>query len=142
MHERGDLLVLFPGEPVLADVCVTHPLADSHVAGAAKADGASAKKSEAHKREKYGRSGAGAFPCVPVAHETYGRVGPAAFAFLNRIADAAASSGAVSRRVFLENAMRDISVTLCHRVARQGFRPPRGEVGGETRSCGACGPAG
>ena len=98
----GDLLDLNPGEPVLADVCVTQPLADSHVSGAAKADGPSTTKSEAHTREKYGRCCARAFPFVPIAHETYGRVGPAAFAFFINIAAAATSSSAVLLRVFLE----------------------------------------
>ena len=76
-------------------------------------------EAEERKWAKYGRTGVGACGFAPLAHETYGRVGPAVFAFLNRIADAAASSGAASRHVFLENAMRDISTTMCRAVARQ-----------------------
>ena len=68
---------------------------------------------------KYERTGTGACAFVPLAHETFGRAGPAAFAFLNKIADAASSSGAVSRRVFLHHAMRDLSTTLYRAVARQ-----------------------
>ena len=117
--QRGDLLAFFPGAPVLGDVCVTHPLAASNVRAAALRDGAAAAAADKRKRDKYGRTGTGACTFVPLSHETYGRVGPAAFAFLNRIADVAAGSGAASRRVFLENAMRDLSTTLCRAVARQ-----------------------
>ena len=116
---RGDLLVLFPGEPVIADVCVTHPLASSYMQAASSTDGYAAGKAEEAKRLKYGRTGTGGCGFVPLAHETFGRAGPAAFAFLNKIADAASASGAVSRRVFLHHAMRDLSTTLCRGVASQ-----------------------
>ena len=82
-------------------------------------DGAAAAAADRRKRDKYGRTGTGACTFVPLSHETYGRVGPAAFAFLNKVADVAAGSGALSRRVFLENAMRDLSTTMCRAVARQ-----------------------
>lgn len=117
--QRGDILAFFPGAPVIGDVCVTHPLADSNVRAAALSDGAAAAAADQRKRDKYGRAGTGAFTLIPLCHETYGRVGPAAFAFLNRLADVAAGSGAASRRLFLENAMRDLSTTLCRAVARQ-----------------------
>jgi len=65
------------------------------------------------KRDKYSRIGTGAFQFVPLSHETFGRVGPAAFALLNEIAEFVACSGAVSNRLFFENTMRDLSTTLC-----------------------------
>ena len=117
--QRGDLLAFFPGAPVLGDVCVTHPLAASNIAAAAKTDGAAATAADARKRDKYGRTGTGACSFVPLSHETFGRVGPAAFAFLARVAKVAAGTGAAGQRLFLENAMRDISTTLCRAVARQ-----------------------
>ena len=119
--QRGDLLAFFPGAPVLGDVCVTHPLARSHLQAASRTAGAAAAAAEQAKRDKYARTGTGACTFVPLCHETYGRVAPQAFAFLNRIAEVAAGSGAVSKRVFMENAMhmRDISTTLCRAVARQ-----------------------
>jgi hypothetical protein len=117
--QRGDILAFFPGSPVIGDVCVSHPLAGSNVRSAATCDGAAAAQSDQRKRDKYGRAGSGAFTLVPLSHETYGRIGPAAFAFLNRLADLAAGSGTASRRLFLENAMRDLSTTLCRAVARQ-----------------------
>ena len=52
---------------------------------------------------------------------TYGKVKPKAFSFLNRIAEVTAGLGAAFKRVFIETVMRDISMTLymCHAVARQ-----------------------
>ena len=41
------------------------------------------------------------------------------FALLNEIAEFAAGSGVVSKRILLENAMRDLSTTLCRRITRQ-----------------------
>ena len=100
-------------------MCATHPLASSKLGRAAAKDAAAACKSEADKVRKYERTGTGACAFVPLAHETFGRAGPAAFAFLNKIAGAVLSSGAASRRVFLHHATRDLSTTLCRAVARQ-----------------------
>ena len=69
--------------------------------------------------DKYSRTGTGARRCVPLNHETFGRAGPTAFALLNEIAAFAASSGVVSKRMFLDNAMRDLSATLCRGITRQ-----------------------
>ena len=64
-------------------------------------------------------AGTGACVFIPLAHETYGRAGPAAWRFLRRLATAAAESGSVCRRTFLVHAMQRLSVTLCRGVARQ-----------------------
>ena len=56
---------------------------------------------------------------VPLSHETYGRAGPPAFALLYDLAEFAASTGAVSKKAFVENAMRDLSTTLCRGIARR-----------------------
>ena len=117
--ERGDLLALLPGRPIVADVCVTHPLAASAVKASARDTGATAKGKDSRKRDKYSRPGTGACRFVPLSHETFGRAGSAAFALLNEIAEFAASSGVVSKRIFLENAMRDLSTTLCRGITRQ-----------------------
>ena len=53
-----------------------------------------------------------------VPAETYGRAGPPAFALFHELAEFAASTGAVSEMT-LENAMRDLSTTLCRGIARQ-----------------------
>ena len=67
----------------------------------------SAEAKDALKRDKYGRTGTGACRFVPLSHETYGRAGPPAFALLHELAEVAASTGAVSKNIFMENAMRD-----------------------------------
>ena len=117
--QRGDLLAFLPGRPVVMDVCVTHPLAASDVAAAARTTGATAEAKDALKRNKYSRTGTGACSFVPLSHETYGRAGPEAFALLNEIAEYAAGIGSGSKKLFTENAMRDLSTTLCRGVARQ-----------------------
>ena len=81
--------------------------------------GATAKGKDSLKRDKYSRTGTGACRFVPLSHETFGRAGPAAFALLKEIAEFAAGSGVVSKRLFLENAMRDLSTTLCQGITRQ-----------------------
>eukprot|EP00892_Ulva_mutabilis_P011419 jgi/Ulvmu1/864/UM100_0015.1 len=110
---------MLPCDTVVADVCVTCPVAPSRVVAAANTPGAAAQLMDDRKRDKYGRSGTGACRFVSLSHETFGRVGTGAFAFLNTIADFAAASGAVSRRAFLQNAMCELSTTLCRGVTRQ-----------------------
>ena len=116
---RGDLIAFLPGRPAVMDVCVTHPLAASAVAAAAWTTGASAEDKDALKRNAYSRTGTGFCRFVPLTHEAYGRAGPEAFALLNEIAEYAAGIGSVSKKLFMENAMRDLSTTLCRGVARQ-----------------------
>ena len=41
--ERGNLLALLPGRPIMAKTCVTHPVAASAVTAAARDTGATAK---------------------------------------------------------------------------------------------------
>ena len=117
--QRGDLMAFLPTRPYLADVVVAHPLAREYVQAAAMEDGATALRAEARKRTKYGRTGTGVCEFVPLAHETYGRVGPAGFKFLNTLAGVAAGARSVSKRVFMANAMRRLSTALCRGVAIQ-----------------------
>ena len=116
---RGDLVAYLPECTVLLDAVITHPLASSALLRASAQGGATARAAEAAKRRKYARSGTGACVFIPLAHETYGRAGPAAWRFLRRLATAAAESGSVCRRTFLVHAMQRLSVTLCRVVARQ-----------------------
>ena len=108
-----------PGRPIVADICVTHPLAASAVKATARDTGATAKGKDSLIRDKYSRTGTGACRFVPLSHEACGRAGPTAFARLNEIAELAASSGVVSKKIFLENAMCDLSATLCRGITRQ-----------------------
>ena len=103
----------------MVDVCVTRPLASSAVDAAAWGTGVSAEGKGALKRDKYGRAGTGACRFVPLSHEIYGRVGPPAFALLHELAEVVASTGAVSKKIFMQNAMRDLSTMLCRSIARQ-----------------------
>eukprot|EP00892_Ulva_mutabilis_P000040 jgi/Ulvmu1/10036/UM059_0085.1 len=102
----------------LLDVKVMHALARSHVRGASREAGTTAEKGERQKRDKYGAV-TGAAQFIPLVHETYGRVGRDAYRFLQTVAEVAAGHGAVSKRTFLLNAMRDLSTTLCRALARQ-----------------------
>ena len=100
-------------------VCVTHRLATSAVVAAAWTTGATAEAKDVLKRNKYSCTGTGACRFVLLSHEMYGHAGPEAFALLNEIAEYAACIGSVSKKLFMENAMRDLSTTLCRGVARQ-----------------------
>ena len=103
----------------MVDVCVTHPLASSAVAAAAWGTGVSAEAKDALKRDQYGRTDKGACRFFPLFHETYGLAGPPAFVLPHELAEFAASTGAVSKKVFMENAMRNLSTTLYLGIARQ-----------------------
>eukprot|EP00892_Ulva_mutabilis_P011423 jgi/Ulvmu1/8653/UM046_0058.1 len=116
--QRGDLLAFLTTRMALLDVKVMHPLARSHVRGASREAGATAEKGARQKRDKYGAI-TGAAQFIPLVHETYGRVGRDAYRFLQTVAEVAAGHGAVSKRTFLLNAMRDLSTTLCRALARQ-----------------------
>ena len=63
-------------------------------------------------------------PLCPLSHEAYGRAGPPALELLHELAEFAASTGAVSKKILLENAMRDLSTLLCRGIARQVLASP------------------
>ena len=107
----------------MVDVCVTHPLASSAVAAAAWGTGVSAKAKDALKRDKYGRTGTGACRFVPLSHESYGRAGPPAFALLHELAEFAASTGAVSKKIFMR--MRCATSPRRYAAASHGRSSPR-----------------
>ena len=98
---------------------MTHPLAASAVMAAARDTGTTAKGKDSLQREKYSRTGTGACRLIPLSHETFCCAGRPAFALLNEIAEFAASSGVVSIKVVLENAMRDLSSALCRGITRE-----------------------
>ena len=54
--------------------------------------------------------------CTAPSHETYGHADPEAFALLNEIAQYAAVVGSVSKKLFMVNAMRDLSTDLCRGI--------------------------
>ena len=75
-----------------------------------------AKGKDSLKWDKYSCTSTGACRFVTLSHETFGRAGPEAFALINEVAVFAASSGVVSKRAFLESAMRDLSTSLCRGI--------------------------
>ena len=60
---------------------------------------------------------------VPLSHEVSARAGPPTSALLHEIAESAASPGAVPTKVFMENAMRNLSTARCRGIARQVLAP-------------------
>ena len=74
---------------------------------------ATAEANDTLKRNQYSRTGNGACRFVPLSHETHRRPNPEAFAPLNKIAEYAAGIESVSKKLFVENEMRDLSTTLC-----------------------------
>jgi len=75
------------GRAVVLDCVVTHPAAASYVADAAE-------KAERRKRRSFEEFGEGsAYDLVPLAIESYGRLGLAASRFLSELGDIAAEGG-------------------------------------------------
>jgi hypothetical protein len=110
---RGDALVVMPRGLTVIDVAVVHPGASTYVDRAAAMPGAAAAATDLRKTAAYRRGGYQGFTFVPFSVESYGRLGCPAMAFLNELAEVAASSGAVSKGAFLARALRGISVALC-----------------------------
>lgn len=76
-------MILFPGKPILADICIT--LLCSAVAKGVLEEGAAAQCAEECSYCKGRRTG----------HETDGQAGSPAYAFLNKLADIGAASKGV-----------------------------------------------
>ena len=73
----------------------------------------------AFKLGKYGRTGTGSCRSVPLSHETYGRPGTPAFALLHELIESTASTAAISRNLFMQNAAREFCATLCRGITGQ-----------------------
>ena len=61
-------MALLPGRPIVADICVTHPLAASAVKAAARDTGTTAKRKDSLKADRYSRAGTRASRFVPMSH--------------------------------------------------------------------------
>jgi hypothetical protein len=122
-QRRGDILVVWPdGRLRILDCVVTHPAAASYVRDAAEAGGSAAAKAETRKRTEFAEVGEGsAFDFVPLAVESYGRMGFAASRFLSELGDLVEASGRVSRAVFVRNVRRELSCALCKGNARMYY---------------------
>ena len=125
--------MIFATDVTVTDVSVTHPTSRSFVARAAEQPGYAAEERDRVQRRKY-EGALGSYRFVPLSHETYGRLGAPAYSFLQELADVAAASGATSKREYLSNALRDLSVALCKGLARQArlYAPLRRRATGKT----------
>jgi hypothetical protein len=111
---RGDLLLVLPSGLTVADVSVVHPAAPSYVTAAQTAGGAAAVREQA-KRARYETADPNGYKFVPLAVETYGRMGKAGMELLNTLGTLAAanSNGNVRKPTFVINALRQLSIALC-----------------------------
>lgn len=122
-QRRGDILVVWPDGGVrILDCVVTHPAAASYVRDAAEAGGSAAAKAEARKRADFAEVGEGsAFDFVPLAVESYGRMGVAASRFLSELGDLVEAAGRVSKAAFVRTVRRELSCALCKGNARMYY---------------------
>jgi hypothetical protein len=106
----------------ILDCVVTHPAAASYVCDAAEAGGSAAAKAEARKRAEFQEVGEGsAYDFVPLAVESYGRMGVAASRFLSELGDLVAAGGRVSKAAFVRTVRRELSCALCKGNARMYY---------------------
>ena len=149
---RGDICAIMPlGDCVLLDVVVVHAAQQRYVKDAAAAPGVAAAGAEGDKRRGLPAAGSdNAFEFVPLAVETYGRLGKAALAFLSRLGDVAvANNGRLSKAAFMRGAICELSVALCRgngriyyecgtsvaRTVGRAFEPGCSSAGDETGEC-------
>ena len=106
----------------ILDCVVTHPAAASYMRDAAEVGGSAAAKAEARKRADFEAVGEGsAFGFVPLAVESYGRMGVAASRFLSELGDLVAAAGRVSKAAFVRTVRRELSCALCKGNARMYY---------------------
>jgi Reverse transcriptase (RNA-dependent DNA polymerase) len=119
VESRGDFTTPMASGVVVGDVSVIHPAAPSFVRRAATTTGSAARARDGHKRASYAlRNLGGGYELVPVSVESFGRLGGPAYALLCRVAAVAADGGRVSKAVFIDRALQELSVTLCKGNAR------------------------
>lgn len=114
-QRRGDIFAMIPGgRAVVLDCVVTHPAAASYVMDAAVTPGSAAEKAERRKQRSFQEFGEGsAYDFVPLAIESYGRLGLAASRFLSELGDIAAEGGQVCKESFVRGVRRELSCALC-----------------------------
>jgi hypothetical protein len=86
---RPDLQIVFPGEHILTDVVITHPLAPSYIERAAGPATAIARRWQGKKRTKYKKTAAHQEArLLPFAVETCGGLAPDAVTLLKALSHA------------------------------------------------------
>ena len=111
---RADLLSILPGgRHVMADVTVIHPLGVKVLPGAARTEASAAVAAEQRKQTEWEAFvDKPQYEFVPFAIESYGRLGPKAVKHIRELGEIAASSGRVSKSVFVMNAYKLISCAV------------------------------
>ena len=119
---RGDILAAHGDGDVVLDGTIVHPCADSYVGVGAADPGGAARVREQRKRDAYGALAEHPYEFVPLVAESYGRLGPAAMAYLGRLADGAAERDSAcaswGRAEFVEVVLRELSASLARSVGR------------------------
>jgi len=112
---RGDVLLIDASEgAVVLDVSFIHPAGDKVVAKAAKEVGSAAEVRENEKVAKYKERAQGGYKFVPLAHESYGRLGKQAMSYLHHLAESAC--GDRNKRdvsMWMAQALREFSAAGC-----------------------------
>ncbi len=117
---RGDILVVMPdGRLIVADAVVTHPAGRADKARASRETGYAAAEAERAKWRDWNERGDGAgYEFVPLACESFGRMGRQAAGFLSQLGDVAAAGGRVSKSAFVRTAREELSCALARGNAR------------------------
>ena len=120
---RGDILAVMPsGRVVVLDCVVTHPAAATYARAASRTPGSAALRAEHSKRQEFQQFGDGAgYEFVPLAMESFGRLGQAASRYLSELGDIAAAGGRVSKSSFVRSARQELSCALCRGNGRMYF---------------------
>ena len=109
---RGDICARVGTSILVLDVVITHPAASSYVGAASSTSGSAARRAEQDKRREFARMGdGGGYEFVPLAAETYGRLGLSAARFLSGLGDVVAASGG-SKAAFVRFARSELSCAL------------------------------
>jgi hypothetical protein len=114
--KRADIECVWPRSEhiTMLDCVITHPAAASYVRRASRTSGAAAEQQEDNKiREHADFSQSDAYEFVPLAMESYGRLGLKASRFLSALGDEAARNGRVSKARFVRNARQELGCALC-----------------------------
>jgi hypothetical protein len=97
----------------MVDVTVTHPLGVNALSAASRTDGSAAAAAETRKVSDWQQfADSPQYEFVPFAVETYGRLGPKAVQHIRELGEIAASSGRISKSVFVMNAYKLIACTV------------------------------
>ena len=110
---RGDILavIIMPdGHIAVLDCVVTHPAGSSYLPNASQTAGFAAARAEQLKHTDFEQFGQGAgYEFVPVAIESYRRLGHEASRFLLELGNIAASDGHVRKGAFVRSVQQELS---------------------------------